>query len=92
MHIPLRLKFNFQNCVLIQLSIPNPLPVSAFPESHLIELMKKAANGGFYLCQHQWHFVEAGTGMLCVTHFLELEHEKKRKGINVLSGKQLWVI
>lgn len=68
----------------------NALPVSAFPQIHVIELMKKAANGGFYLCQYQRHFIEAG--MLRVRHFLELEHEKRRGVINVLSGKQLWVV
>lgn len=90
MHIRIRLKFNLQNCVLIQQPIPNALPVSAFPQSHLIELMKKAGNGGFYLCQYQWHCI--GAGMLRVRHFWELEHEKRRGVINVLSGKQLWVV
>lgn len=42
------------------LPIPNALPVSAFPEGHLIGLMKKAANGWAYLRQHWRHFIKAG--------------------------------
>lgn len=40
--------------------IPNMFPVIAFPEAHLTELMRKAANGWVYLWQRWWHFIEAG--------------------------------
>lgn len=62
-----RSSLNSSNCVLMQLlPIPNPLPVSAFPEGHWIGLMEKAANGWVYLRQHMWHFIKAGTFPGCV--------------------------